>query len=55
MSWNILALLAFIENGLEPERLTASGFSYYKPVASNETEEGRRQNRRIEIMLVPVR
>jgi chemotaxis protein MotB len=40
---------------ISPERLTASGFSYYKPVASNETEEGRKQNRRIEIMLVPVR
>ena len=40
---------------ISPERLSASGFSYYKPVASNETEEGRKQNRRIEIMLVPVR
>ena len=40
---------------IEPERLTASGFSYYKPVASNESEEGRKQNRRIEIMLMPVR
>jgi chemotaxis protein MotB len=43
------------EGEIGPERLTASGFSYYKPVASNETEEGRKQNRRIEIMLVPVR
>ena len=40
---------------IEPERLTASGFSYYQPVASNETEEGRSQNRRIEIILVPQR
>lgn len=40
---------------IEPERLTASGFSYFQPVASNETEEGRRQNRRIEIILVPQR
>lgn len=43
------------EGGIDPVRLTASGFSYYKPVASNETEEGRKQNRRIEIMLVPTR
>lgn len=40
---------------IDPARLTASGFSFYKPVASNETEEDRKQNRRIEIMLMPVR
>ncbi|MCK5657188.1 MAG: OmpA family protein [Syntrophobacteria bacterium] len=40
---------------LEPERLTATGYSYYKPVAANDTAEGRRQNRRIEIILVPKR
>ncbi len=43
-----------IENaGIAPERCVASAFSFYKPVASNESEEGRRQNRRIEIILVP--
>jgi len=51
------AVARFLQDnaGIEPERLTASGFSYYQPVASNETEEGRRQNRRIEIILVPQR
>ncbi len=39
--------------GVEPERLTACGYGSYQPVASNETEEGRRQNRRIEIILAP--
>ena len=43
------------EGNIEPERLTASGFSFYRPVADNETEEGRTQNRRIEIILLPVR
>jgi chemotaxis protein MotB len=38
---------------LEPERLSAVAYSYYKSVASNDTAEGRRQNRRIEIILVP--
>lgn len=41
------------EGGLEPERLSATGYSYYRPLASNETEEGRRENRRIEIILLP--
>lgn len=43
------------ESGLEPERLSASGYSYFRPVESNDTPEGRSQNRRIEIILVPVR
>jgi len=38
---------------LEPERLSAAAYSYYKPVGSNDTTAGRRQNRRIEIILVP--
>jgi chemotaxis protein MotB len=41
--------------GIEPQRFTASGYSFYKSVASNETEEGRHQNRRIEIILASQR
>lgn len=39
--------------GIQPERLSARGYSFYRPVASNEIEEGRHQNRRIEIILGP--
>ena len=39
------------DGGIEPERLSAIGYSYFKPVASNDDEEGRSQNRRIEIIL----
>ena len=39
--------------GIQPERLSARGYSYYRPVTSNETEAGRHQNRRIEIILGP--
>lgn len=38
---------------LEAETLTASGYSEYQPVASNDTEEGRARNRRIEIVVHP--
>lgn len=41
------------EIGVEGARLRAVGMSEYHPVASNETREGRGQNRRIEIMLMP--
>ena len=42
----------FQEQGkIEPQRLSARGYSFYRPVAPNDTAEGRRQNRRIEIIL----
>jgi chemotaxis protein MotB len=36
---------------LDPTRLSATAYAEYKPRASNDTEEGRRANRRIEILL----
>ncbi len=39
--------------GIDPKLLAASGYSKYRPVANNETKEGRAQNRRIEILLLP--
>lgn len=39
--------------GLSGERLIAAGYSEYHPVTSNEESEGRAQNRRIQILLVP--
>ena len=37
--------------GIAKDRMTAEGKSYYMPVASNETAEGRAQNRRVEIYI----
>ena len=50
------AIARFLQEkgGLDPKRLSACGYSSYRPVARNNTEKGRRQNRRIEIILVPV-
>lgn len=39
--------------GVEPQRLAAAGFGEFDPVAPNETEEQRAQNRRTEIILMP--
>ena len=41
------------ECGIKPERLNVAGFGEYKPVASNEIKEGRQQNRRVEIVILP--
>ena len=40
------------ESGIPPERMVASGRAEYQPIAENDSEEGRRKNRRIEITLI---
>lgn len=40
-------------NGLNPERIIASGRAFYDPVAPNDTEENKKLNRRTEIILEP--
>lgn len=40
--------------GIDPTQLKATGYGEYNPVASNDTEEGRAQNRRITIQLIPL-
>lgn len=42
-------------DGVNPELLSAAGFSEYRPVADNKTPEGRAENRRMEIILMPKR
>lgn len=50
-----LAVVTFLqEQGLDATRLSAEGCGEYRPIADNETPEGRSQNRRIEIVLVPL-
>jgi chemotaxis protein MotB len=41
------------EAGVKPATLSASGYAEYQPVGTNDTTEGKAQNRRIEIVLMP--
>jgi chemotaxis protein MotB len=41
------------EHGMAAERLAAAGYAETQPVAANTTDEGRAQNRRIEIIVLP--
>ncbi len=41
------------ENGILPQRLSASAYGEYRPVASNDTKEGRQLNRRVEVVILP--
>ncbi len=37
--------------GIEPERMAAVGYGRFQPVARNDTEEGRRRNRRVVLLI----
>lgn len=41
------------EKDISPDRVSAIGYGEYKPVASNDTKEGRQLNRRVEIVILP--
>lgn len=41
------------KKGIAGDRVAAIGYGEYRPVASNDTPEGRKQNRRVEIVILP--
>ncbi|MDQ6904914.1 MAG: OmpA family protein [Bacteroidota bacterium] len=41
-----------ISKGIDPSRITANGYGETKPVATNETDEGRQLNRRVEFTIL---
>lgn len=46
---NVMAFL--IEQGVSPSRLTAIGYGLSRPIADNETKEGRAKNRRVDLIV----
>ena len=38
--------------GIDPKRITASGYAEYRPIADNSTPAGRDQNRRVEVIML---
>ncbi len=41
----------FLDKGIAPEQVTFAGFGSAQPITTNETPEGRRKNRRVEIRI----
>lgn len=39
------------QTAIDPKRLSTMGFGEYRPIASNDSERGRRKNRRVEIIV----
>ena len=50
-----LSVLHYLANdqGISPERLSAIGYGEYRPLVSNGSSDGRKQNRRVEIVILP--
>ena len=47
-----IAIVKYLESkNISPARMSATGHSFYRPVASNDTDEGRARNRRTVILL----
>ncbi len=40
-----------MRKGIDPERMSATGYAEFKPVADNSTKEGRQKNRRVMIII----
>lgn len=40
------------EGGIAPSRLSAVGYGEYRPISDNNTEDGRKQNRRVNILIL---
>jgi chemotaxis protein MotB len=47
-----VAMMLLNESGVDPERMSIAGYAQYHPAASNDTPEGRRANRRVDIVVV---
>ncbi|MFC1666741.1 flagellar motor protein MotB [Candidatus Omnitrophota bacterium] len=41
------------ERSIDPKRVSATGYGEYRPETSNDTPEGRKRNRRVEIVVLP--
>jgi chemotaxis protein MotB len=58
-NWELAAARAIsvvslmVEKGMDPDRVSGVSYGETTPIAGNDTEEGKAQNRRIEIVVVP--
>ncbi|WP_077367466.1 flagellar motor protein MotB [Anaerosalibacter sp. Marseille-P3206] len=48
---NVLRYLVEVES-IDGERISSSGYSYYRPIAPNDTKENKAKNRRVDIVIL---
>lgn len=52
-AFNVMNL--FLDSGvIEPAQLSFTGYGEYHPIATNDTKEGRQENRRVEVLVLPL-
>lgn len=44
-----------VEKGISKTRMTYKGYAYLQPIATNDTDEGRQQNRRVEFKVISIK
>ena len=49
-----VAMMLLRDTGFDPRRMSVAGYAEYHPTASNETPEGRKANRRVDLVVVAV-
>jgi chemotaxis protein MotB len=47
-----VAMMLLNESSVDPQRISIAGYAQYHPAANNDTPEGRRANRRVDIVVV---
>jgi chemotaxis protein MotB len=47
-----VAMMLLSESVVDPQKMSIAGYAQYHPSASNDTAEGRKANRRVDIVVV---
>jgi chemotaxis protein MotB len=50
----IAVMESFFQEGMPPDRTSIAGYGEYRPIADNATEEGRKQNRRVDLVVTAI-
>jgi chemotaxis protein MotB len=48
-----IARIFLDQKAISPDRLSAAGYAEFRPVASNDTADGRSENRRVDLIVMP--